>query len=104
MGVQQPLKSLHPLKAQRVCKECLCIEWYAKGKAVRVVSTHEGSGLASMPRDVKRICKGANVDTKGLAIQGSPSQSPIEAILKVDLYGTAQNCSAPVPEIFPQSA
>lgn len=41
------------------------------GKTVRVISTHEGSGLASMVSDVKRICKGANVDTKGLAIKGS---------------------------------
>ena len=26
------------------------------GKTVRVVCTHEGSGLANMPRDVKKIC------------------------------------------------
>lgn len=41
------------------------------GKAVRVISTHEGSGLASMVRDVKKNCKGAIVDEKGLAIKGS---------------------------------
>lgn len=41
------------------------------GKTVRVISTHEGSGLASMVSDVKKICKGATVDTKGLAIVGS---------------------------------
>ena len=41
------------------------------GKTIRVVSTHEGSGLAGMPSDVKRICKGAVVDTRGLAIKGS---------------------------------
>lgn len=45
------------------------------GKTVRVVSTHEGSGLASMPPDVKRMCKGANVDMKGLAIQGSQAKN-----------------------------
>ena len=45
------------------------------GKKVRVVSTHEGSGLASMPTDVKRLCKGAVVDTRGLAIKGSQVKS-----------------------------
>ena len=45
------------------------------GKTVRVVSTHEGSGLASMPRDVKKMCKGANVDTNGLAIRGSQAKN-----------------------------
>ena len=45
------------------------------GKMVRVVSTHEGSGLASMPSDVKRMCKGATVDTKGLAIRGSQAKN-----------------------------
>lgn len=41
------------------------------GKTVRVISTHEGSGLGNMVSDVKKICKGANVDSKGLAIVGS---------------------------------
>ena len=45
------------------------------GKTVRVISTHEGSGLASMVTDVKRICKGANVDPKGLAIVGSQAKT-----------------------------
>ena len=45
------------------------------GKTVRVVSTHEGSGLASMPSDVKKMCKGANVDIKGLAIKGSQAKN-----------------------------
>ena len=45
------------------------------GKTVRVVSTHEGSGLGSMPSDVKRMCKGATVDTKGLAIRGSQAKN-----------------------------
>ena len=40
------------------------------GKTVRVISTHEGSGLGSMVSDVKRMCKGADVK-KGLAIKGS---------------------------------
>ena len=41
------------------------------GKIVRVVSTHEGSGLANMPSDVKRICKGANVLNDSIAIKGT---------------------------------
>ena len=45
------------------------------GKTVRIITTHEGSGLASVPNDIKRICKGANVDFNGLAIQGSTVKS-----------------------------
>ena len=41
------------------------------GKTIRIVTTHEGSGLASMPRDVKRICKGANVLDDAIAIRGA---------------------------------
>ena len=44
-------------------------------KTIRVISTHEGSGLASMVTDVKRMCKGANVDMKGLAIKGSQAKA-----------------------------
>ena len=45
------------------------------GKTVRVISTHAGSGLGSMVSDVKKVCKGANVDTKGLAIKGSQAKN-----------------------------
>ena len=45
------------------------------GKTVRVVSTHEGSGLGSMVSDVKRMCRGANVDTNGLAVRGSQAKN-----------------------------
>lgn len=45
------------------------------GKTVRVVCTHEGSGLAGMPSDVKKMCKGANVDMNGLAIRGSQAKN-----------------------------
>ena len=45
------------------------------GKRIRVVSTHEGSGLASMPSDVKKMCKGADVDMNGLAIIGSQAKN-----------------------------
>lgn len=40
------------------------------GKIVRPFTTHEGSGLASVPNDLRRICVGANI-LNGLAIQGS---------------------------------
>ena len=45
------------------------------GKTVRVVSTHEGSGLGSMVSDVKRMCPGAHVDANGLAIRGSQARN-----------------------------
>ena len=43
-------------------------------KTVRVISTHEGSGLASMVSDVKRLCVGADVQKNGLAIKGSQAK------------------------------
>ena len=44
------------------------------GKKVRVISTHEGSGLGSMVSDVKRMCAGADVDRNGLAIKGTQAK------------------------------
>ena len=40
------------------------------GKTVRVICTHEGSGLANIVSDVKKMCAGAFVQKNGLAIQG----------------------------------
>lgn len=54
------------------------LDW--SGKKVRVISTHEGSGLASMPADVKRVCVGADVDTNGLAIKGSRAKESKEKV------------------------
>ena len=45
------------------------------GKIVRVITTHEGSGLANVVNDVKRVCKGANVLDDALAIRGSSAKS-----------------------------
>lgn len=45
------------------------------GKTVRVISTHEGSGLASMVSDVKKRCVGADVQKNGLAIKGSQAKN-----------------------------
>ncbi len=41
------------------------------GKTIRIVTTHEGSGLANALSDVKKICKDANVLNDSIAIQGS---------------------------------
>ena len=45
------------------------------GKKVRVITTHEGSGLANVVRDVKKNCKGADVDENGLAIKGTQARN-----------------------------
>ena len=45
------------------------------GKIIRIVTTHEGSGLANVPNDVKRICKGATVLEDAIAIRGSDCKS-----------------------------
>ena len=45
------------------------------GKKVRIVCTHEGSGLASMVSDVKKICTGADVQNNALAIRGSQAKN-----------------------------
>ena len=45
------------------------------GKTVRVFTTHEGSGLGSIPSQVKRVCKGANVLDDSLAIRGGSVNS-----------------------------
>ena len=45
------------------------------GKTVRVISTHEGSGLANIVEDVKRVCKGANVLDDAIAIKGSEAKN-----------------------------
>ena len=52
------------------------------GKTIRIITTHEGSGLANVPNDVKRICKGADVLDDAIAIVGSQakdSKSKIES-------------------------
>ena len=40
------------------------------GKTIRPFTTHEGSGLANIPNQIKNVCSGANV-TEGLAIRGT---------------------------------
>lgn len=51
------------------------------GKVIRPFTTHEGSGLSGVPRQLKKICEGAEV-LDGLAITGSQvnnSKSKVES-------------------------
>ena len=45
------------------------------GKIVRVICTHEGSGLANIVNDVKRVCKDATVLDDAIAIKGSEAKN-----------------------------
>ena len=45
------------------------------GKTVRVICTHEGSGLANIVSDVIKMCVGADVQKNGLAIKGSQAKN-----------------------------
>ena len=44
------------------------------GKIIRIITTHEGSGLANVVNDIKRICANANVLDDAIAIQGSKAK------------------------------
>ena len=46
-----------------------------KNKIIRIISTHEGSGLANMVNDIKKICRGANVLDDAIAIKGSEAKN-----------------------------
>ena len=41
------------------------------GKTIRIVTTHEGSGLANVPNDIKKVCKGANILNDSITIKGT---------------------------------
>ena len=45
------------------------------GKIIRIVTTHEGSGLANVVSDIKKICKGANVLEDAIAIKGTEAKN-----------------------------
>lgn len=40
------------------------------GKVIRTFTTHEGSGLGNIPNQIKKICRGAEIED-GIAIRGS---------------------------------
>ena len=44
-------------------------------KLVRIFVTHEGSGLAGIPRDVKELCTGATVSDNALSIKGANAKT-----------------------------
>ncbi len=44
------------------------------GKIIRIITTHEGSGLANVVSDVKKICNGATVLDDAIAIKGSKAK------------------------------
>ena len=44
------------------------------GKIVRIITTHEGSGLGNSVNDIKKICEGANILDDALAIKGSKAK------------------------------
>ena len=50
------------------------------GKKIRVITTHEGSGLGSTIEDIEKICKGAIVDKNGLAIVGHEANDSLEKL------------------------
>lgn len=50
------------------------------GKTIRVITTHEGSGLGNVVSDVKRICNGGNVLDDALAIRGSSAKNSKQRI------------------------
>ena len=41
------------------------------GKTIRIVTTHEGSGLGRVPADIKKICTGAEILDDSIAIRGA---------------------------------
>ena len=53
------------------------LDW--SGKKVMAVMTHEGSGLGSCERDLKKICKGASFE-KGLAVHGADASKSEKAV------------------------
>jgi len=45
------------------------------GKTIRIITTHEGSGLGNVVNDVKRICPNANVLDDAIAIVGKEAKN-----------------------------
>ena len=51
------------------------------GKKIKPFTTHEGSGLSSVPHQLRSICKGATI-LDGLAITGSDVYNAKERVRK----------------------
>ena len=52
------------------------------GKIIRIFTTHEGSGLGSIPSQIKKVCKGATVLDDGIAIRGASVKDSKDKIEK----------------------
>lgn len=50
-----------------------------EGKIVKLFITHEGSGLGDCPKDIEKLCKGADI-RKGIAIRGSNANEADELV------------------------
>ena len=50
------------------------------GKIVRIITTHEGSGLGDIVNDVKNICKGATILDDAIAIKGRDAKNSKQVI------------------------
>ena len=55
------------------------LDWH--GKRVMVLVTHEGSGLGSCERDMKRVCEGASFQ-RGLAVHGADAAQSESVVMK----------------------
>ncbi len=51
------------------------------GRVIKPFCTHEGSGMGSSVKDIRRLCPGAKVE-EGLAIQGGSAERAKEEIEK----------------------
>ena len=51
-------------------------------KTIRIVTTHEGSGLANVVNDIKKICIGANILDDAIAIRGADAKNARSIIEK----------------------
>ncbi len=49
-------------------------------KTIRIITTHEGSGLGSVVEDIKKICPGANVLEDAISIYGSKAKQSEDII------------------------
>ena len=65
IGKFAPLHKGHQLLLETALKE---LDF--TGKTIRIVTTHEGSGLANVVDDIRKICKGAVINDF-IAIKGS---------------------------------
>ena len=79
-----PKADLHPLKWLRVCKECLCIEWNAKGKTIVTFATSGESELGESSSTIQARAPEANV-VDGKKFAGSVGEVELKVWADNDL-------------------